>query len=488
MKSARPKVMHAIAGQPMIHYVLDSVRKAGSTRTVVVVGRDMADLAQAVAPHAIAVQDPPRGTGDAVIAAKKALKTIVGDIVIVFGDTPFIEPKTITGLLAARRQPLPGGRFPSIAILGMRPREPREYGRIKLAPDGSVESIVEYKDATPEERKIGLCNSGVMAVDGKHLFALLEQIEPANAQGEFYLTDIVKVARGINMPTAVVEGSPDEFMGINSRSQLAVAEGLMQTRLRARAMAEGVTLIDPRSVTFSFDTRLGRDSVVEPNVVFGNEVQVGANVRIKAFTHIEGATIEDDAVIGPFARLRPGARIGKGAHIGNFVEVKQSEVEAGAKVNHLTYIGDARVGRGANVGAGTITCNYDGFTKSRTEIGAGAFIGSNSALVAPVTIGDGAVIGAGSVIARDVAPGALALTRAEQKEIKGWAVRRRKERTPPKRPSRPRPARVARSKPARAARRKAAKAARPRPKAKAARTARAARPRKRAAARRGRKR
>ncbi|MSP50840.1 MAG: bifunctional UDP-N-acetylglucosamine diphosphorylase/glucosamine-1-phosphate N-acetyltransferase GlmU [Alphaproteobacteria bacterium] len=429
MKSALPKVMHAIAGQPMIRLAIGTAAAAGATRTVVVIARGMTSVEAVAVPHAIAFQDPPRGTGDAVRVTRKALKGFVGDVVVLYGDTPLIEPRTIASLLTARRQPLAGGRIPAVAILGMRPREPRAYGRIKLAADGTVEAIIEFKDATPEERKIGLCNSGVMAIDGQHLFALLDQIEPRNEQGEYYLTDIVRIARDQRLVTAVVEGSSDELMGVDSRAQLAVAEGVMQARLRARAMAGGVTMIDPRSVTLAWDTTFGRDVVLEPNVVFGPGAAVGNGVMIRAFSHIENATIDEGAVIGPFARLRPGAHIGKEAHIGNFVEVKKSQIEPGAKVNHLTYIGDARVGRGANVGAGTITCNYDGYAKHHTDIGAGAFIGSNVALVAPVSIGDGAVIGAGSVIARDVPAGAFALTRADQKEFKGWAERRRKEMT-----------------------------------------------------------
>jgi bifunctional UDP-N-acetylglucosamine pyrophosphorylase/glucosamine-1-phosphate N-acetyltransferase len=314
-----------------------------------------------------------------------------------------------------------------VVVLGFRPDDPAEYGRLKLAGDGALAAIVEARDATEEERAIALCNAGVMAVEGARLFELLDGLDSDNAKGEYYLTDIVAAARARGLDCAVVEGGAEEVLGINSRAELAAAEAIVQRRLRAAAMAAGVTLIDPDTVYFGHDTAIGRDCTVGPHVVFGPGVSVGEDVTILAFSHLEGARVDNGARIGPFARLRPGAEIGVQAHIGNFVEIKQATVEAGAKVNHLTYIGDARVGAGANVGAGTITCNYDGFTKGFTDIGAGAFIGSNTALVAPVKVGEGAMIGAGSVIARDVAADALAVTRAEHDEREG-AARRFRER------------------------------------------------------------
>jgi bifunctional UDP-N-acetylglucosamine pyrophosphorylase/glucosamine-1-phosphate N-acetyltransferase len=305
----------------------------------------------------------------------------------------------------------------------MRPAVPGAYGRLVLAADGSLARIVEAKDATAEERAIPLCNAGVLAADGRVLWDLLDQLTPANAKGEYYLTDVVGLARAAGLSCGVVEAEAAEMVGVNSRAELAQVEALFQQRRRAAALAGGATLTDPSSVWFSYDTVLGRDVTIGPNVVFGPGVTVGDHVVIKGFCHIEGTVIEAGAQVGPFARLRPGAVIGEAAHIGNFVEIKAAAIEAGAKVNHLSYVGDARVGARANVGAGTITCNYDGFVKARTEIGAGAFIGSNTALVAPVTVGAGAIVAAGSVITRDVAADALAVARGQQVEKPGWAAR-----------------------------------------------------------------
>ncbi len=425
MQSVYPKVLHPLAGRPMIAYAVDLVRRLRPSRTVVVVGRNMDAVAAAIAPCTIAIQNLPRGTGDAVLSARSALRGFNGDVLVAFGDTPLLTITTMRRILAARRERI-GRKLPAIVVLGMQPDHPGAYGRLVTAADGALEAIVEYRDATPAQRRIGLCNSGVMAVDGRHLFKLLGQVGTDNALGEIHLTDIVGIARAQGLSCAVVEGTADELLGVNSRAELAAAEAILQRRLRDKAMAGGVTMLDPESVTLSFDTRLGRDVVIEPNVFFGPGVRVGDDVTIKAFSHLEHATIAGGATVGPYARLRPGAEIGADAHIGNFVEVKESQIEPGAKVNHLTYIGDARVGRGANIGAGTITCNYDGFRKSHTDIGAGAFVGSNSSLVAPVKIGDGAVVGAGSVITRDVAENALDLTRAPQRNVAGWAQRNRK--------------------------------------------------------------
>jgi len=425
MKSAHPKVLHPLAGRPMIAYTVDAIRRLQPDRTIVVIGRDMEGVAAVAAPCMVAIQSPPRGTGDAVLQARAALRGFKGDVLVAFGDTPFLTTATMRRILAARRKRV-GGKLPAVVVLGMRLENPRAYGRLITGADGSLETIVEYRDASAVQRRIGLCNSGVMAIDGRMLFKLLDKVGSNNAQGETYLTDIVGIARAGGHSCAVIEGAAEELLGINSRIELAAAESTLQCRLRDKAMAGGVTLLDPDSVSLSFDTRFGRDVVIEPNVFFGPGVRVGDDVTIRGFSHLENASIAAGATIGPYARLRPGAEIGKGAHIGNFVEIKEASIESGAKVNHLSYIGDARVGRGANVGAGTITCNYDGSSKSRTDIGAGAFIGSNSSLVAPITVGDGAVVGAGSVISRDVPQDALGVTRAPQREVEGWAARNRK--------------------------------------------------------------
>jgi len=346
-------------------------------------------------------------------------------VLVVYGDTPFLTVDTLQAMLRTRRE----APHPAVVVLGFRPPDPTGYGRLVLGADGGLEAIVEHRDAGDNERAIGLCNSGVMAIDGSRLFGLLDRVGNDNAKGEYYLTDIIGLARDDGLPCAAVEGAEAELLGIDSRADLARAEGIFQDRMRASAMGEGVTLMAPETVFFSADTRLGRDVTVGPNVVFGPGVTVGDNVLIRPFSHLEGATVGDGAQVGPFARLRPGAHVAADAHIGNFVEIKNATVEDGAKVNHLTYIGDARVGARANVGAGTITCNYDGFFKSHTDIGAGAFIGSNTSLVAPVSVGDGAIIGAGSVLTRDAPADSLALTRGPRTERAGWAAAFRRRRS-----------------------------------------------------------
>ncbi len=424
MKSARPKVLHRLAGRPMVLHLMETLARFAPERTVVVIGNGMEDVAAAVAPHPTAIQEPRLGTAHAVLAAREAMQGFAGDVLILYGDTPLIRPETLEAMLAARHlEP-----EPAVVVLGFRPADPTDYGRLIVNADGGLEAIVEAKEATAAERAIGLCNSGVMAIDGARLFGWLARIGNANAKGEYYLTDIVALARAEGAACAFVEADPEELLGVNSRADLAAAEAVVQGRLRARAMAEGATLIDPSSVFLSADTKLGHDVTVGPNVVFGPGVTVGDGVEIHAFSHIEGASIAAGARVGPFARLRPGAKVAQDAHIGNFVEIKNASVEAGAKVNHLTYVGDARVGAKANIGAGTITCNYDGFFKDHTDIGAGAFIGSNTALVAPVKVGDGAIVGAGSVITKDVPADALAVTRAELTTIAGWAKRFRERR------------------------------------------------------------
>lgn len=425
MKSTLPKVLHPLAGRPMISHLLGTVAGLKAWPLVVVVAPGMDDVAEAVSPLPVAVQEEPLGTADAVKAARRLFERFTGDVLILFGDTPLVSLETMEKLREARRRP----DDPAVVVLGMRPEGANEYGRLVGSEDGSLEAIVEWRDATPEQRAIQVCNSGVMLVDGTVLFDLLDRVGNRNAKGEYYLTDIVDLARRDGRACAWVEGSEAELLGINSRVELAAAEGILQGELRRRAMEAGVTMPMPDSVHLSYDTAFDRDVTVGPFTVFGPGVSVGEGVEIKGFCHFEKCRIEAGAEVGPYARLRPDAVISERAKIGNFVEVKKSVVEKGAKVPHLTYIGDARVGAGANVGAGTITCNYDGFGKHFTDIGAGAFIGSNSSLVAPVRIGDGAVVGAGSTVSEDVPADALVVERAEPKVIPGWASRNRHRKT-----------------------------------------------------------
>ncbi len=406
----------------MVSHLLDTVDTLAPDRVAVVVGPGMDDVAVAIAPHSVYVQHERLGTGDAVKAARASLEDFTGPVLVLYSDTPLVSAGTMRAAIAA----CAGGA--AVVVVGFRPARAEHYGRLVTDDGGALIGIVEAKDATEEQLKIGLCNSGMMAISGQHLFELLDGTDTDNAKGEYYLTDIVAIAHGVGLQTAVVEAVEDELMGINNRGEQASAEAIVQTELRARAMAGGATLVDPSAVWLSHDTVLGRDVTVHPNVVFGPGVTVGDDVEIKSFSHLEGATVAAGALIGPFARLRPGAEIGAGARVGNFVEVKNAVLEAGAKANHLSYIGDATVGAGANIGAGTITCNYDGFDKHETIIGANAFIGSNTALVAPVTIGDGAIVAAGSTIGRDVAADALAIERAPQEEKPGWATSFRQQR------------------------------------------------------------
>ncbi|MGE0715298.1 MAG: bifunctional UDP-N-acetylglucosamine diphosphorylase/glucosamine-1-phosphate N-acetyltransferase GlmU [Alphaproteobacteria bacterium] len=417
MRSDRPKVMHHVAGRPMLGHVLDAVAAAGIARVVVVVGPGMEEVARWVAPRPTAVQAERRGTAHAVLAARAALAAGASDIVVAFGDTPLVTAATVAALLAERRRD--GGA--AAAVLGFRPDDPAPYGRLVRDAGGDLLRIVEARDATAEERAIGLCNAGVMALDGAGALAMLDRIGCDNAKGEFYLTDIVAVARAAGGVCRVIEAPADEVMGVNTRAELAAAEAAMQRRLRAAAMAAGVTLVAPETVFLAADTRIGRDTVVHPNVVFGPGVEIGAGADIRSFSHIEGARVAVGAIVGPFARLRPGADVGADAHVGNFVEIKAATLGAGAKVNHLSYVGDASIGAGANIGAGTITCNYDGFGKYRTAIGAGAFIGSNTALVAPVAVGDGAIVGAGSVVTENVPDESIAVARGRQSTKPGAA-------------------------------------------------------------------
>ncbi len=418
MKSSLHKVLHPIAGRPMLLHLLASVAELEPERQVVVVGSGREQVERAVegTGAVIAVQDRQLGTGHAVRQAHDALAGFAGDVLILYGDVPLVRAATMRDMLDRLNR----GDDPRAVVLGFRPEDAAAYGRIIADGQGIIGKMVEYKDADEEERAVTLCNSGLMAARASDLFVLLDQIGNDNAAGEYYLPDIVMLPGG---QSAVIETDAWEVAGVNSRAELAAVEAGWQARRRAEAMRDGVTLIAPETVFFAHDTVLGRDVTVEPNVVFGPGVVIADGVVIHAFSHLEGASIESGAAVGPYARLRPGARIGTKAKIGNFVEVKKAVVEEGAKVSHLSYIGDATVGAGANIGAGTITCNYDGFFKYRTEIGAGAFIGSNSALVAPVRIGEGAIVAAGSVVTRDVEADALCLVRPAQEAKAGWAAR-----------------------------------------------------------------
>lgn len=421
MKSDLHKVLHPIAGRPMLEHLIASVEEIGAAKVAVVVGSGREQVEPLVARHGgvVVVQEPQLGTAHAVGQAEEALAGFEGDVLILYGDVPFVTPATMRRM----RERLAAEDAPAIVVLAFRPADAKQYGRILARPDGTVARMVEYKDASDEERRADLCNSGLMAVRAADLWPLLARVGSDNAAGEYYLPDIVMIAAADGRRSALVEVDAAEVEGINSRAELAAQEVTWQQARRQRAMAEGASLVAPETVWFAHDTKIGRDVTIEPNVVFGPGVRIADNVTIRAFSHIEGASIAAGAVIGPFARLRPGAEIGEEARIGNFVEVKKARLGAGAKANHLSYIGDAEIGAGANIGAGTITCNYDGFLKYCTVIGEGAFIGSNSALVAPVSIGAGAIVGAGSVVTRDVAPDALAIARGEQTERLGWAAR-----------------------------------------------------------------
>ena len=433
MNSARPKVLHKVAGKTLLAHVLTALAEAavGATAIVVAPGQDaVAAEATRITPGAaIFVQRERRGTAHAVLAAKSALENPPDDILIVYADTPLIRPQTLSRL----RAPLAAGA--ALAVLGFRPAEPSGYGRL-LIEGGALVAVREDADASAAERAITLCNGGLMALSGRSALAILEQIGDRNRKGEFYLTDAVEIARRMKLDAVAVEVEEDDVRGINTKTQLAEAEAAAQARLRQAALDAGVTLIAPDTVFLCADTKFGRDVVVEPYVVFGEKVTVEDGAVIHSFCHLAGAHVGKGVSVGPFARLRPGTRLGEGARIGNFVEVKEAVVEAGAKANHLSYIGDAFVGADANIGAGTITCNYDGSDKHRTTIGKNAFIGSNSALVAPVEIGEGAYIGSGSVITENVPADALALARGRQTVKEGWASRLRglkllgKKRTP----------------------------------------------------------
>jgi bifunctional UDP-N-acetylglucosamine pyrophosphorylase/glucosamine-1-phosphate N-acetyltransferase len=430
MCSALPKVMHPIGGRSMLAHVLATAGAVGAERIAVVVGPDMepvrAEAARVAPGSEIFEQAEQLGTAHAVLAARPALARHSGSVLVVFADSPLVEPATFRRMIEA----LDGGA--NVAVLGFEPADPTGYGRIVLDGEGRVAAVREDKDASEAERRVRLCNAGAMAFRVPGLLDLLGRIGNANAKGEYYLTDAPALAAAQGMRAVPVICAAEEAQGVNSRAQLAAAEAVFQARARARAMEGGATLIAPETVWFSYDTVLGRDVLVEPNVFFGPGVAVEDGAHIMANCHMVEARIRAGARVGPFARLRPGADIGPSVHIGNFVEVKNARLEAGAKANHLTYIGDGRVGAGANIGAGTIFCNYDGIDKHFTDVGADAFVGSNSSLVAPVKIGDGAYVGSGSVITRDVEADSLALERATQEVRPGWAARFRRRRQRPR--------------------------------------------------------
>ena len=428
MKSDLPKVLHRIAGAPMLAHVLRTASAAGISRAALVIGPGMdavGEAGAAAAPEAqVFVQTEQLGTADAVKAAASAYESAEGPVLVLYGDTPLLRPETLKAVLGE----LEAGA--DLVVIGFEAADPTGYGRLLFDDKSRLSGIREEKDATTAERALNLCNSGIMAFrSGAALSGLIGRIGNDNAKGEYYLTDAVALAYQDGLQTRVVLSNGEEVLGVNSRVELAVAEGLMQRRLRDAAMEQGATLVAPDTVFFSYDTVIGRDVVIEPNVIFALGVTVEDGATICGFCHLEKSRVGAGASLGPFARLRPGADLAPGSHVGNFVEIKNSHIAEGAKVNHLTYIGDATVGPKANIGAGTITCNYDGFAKHRTVIGAGAFIGSNSSLVAPVKIGDGAYIGSGSVISKDVPGDALALSRAKQEERDGWAAKVRQRRS-----------------------------------------------------------
>ncbi len=419
MKSPTPKVLHRVGGRTLLDHAIDAALALGCENVVVVAGAHSPQVGEHAAKRgvAVAIQDPPLGTGHAVLAAREALAGFSGDVVVTYADVPLLTAEAVAPLFDLR------AKGADVAVLGFEAADPGAYGRLIIDPHGGLLRIVEAKDASEAELHVRHCNSGVLAADAGLLFDLLDNVGADNAKGEYYLTDVVGLARGRELSARVVFASEEAVQGINAQGELALAEAAWQRRRRAALMAEGVSMTASETVFLSWDTEVGAGALVEPNVVFGPGVRVEGRAVIRAFSHLEGAVVRAGAIVGPYARLRPGADIGEDAHIGNFVEVKKVRVGKGAKANHLAYLGDGTVGARANIGAGTIFCNYDGFDKHETHVGEGAFIGSNSSLVAPVRIGDGAFTGSGSVITKDVEEGALALGRGEQSAKAGWAAR-----------------------------------------------------------------
>jgi len=416
MKTDIPKPLHKVAGLSMVGHVIKNVELMKPEKVVVVIGHDMEDMAKEVHPHTCVIQEIANGTGGAVLAARKHFKNFDGDILILYGDTPLVTPATMQKMVDTVR------KFPAIGLTyaGMYPADPGKYGRMIKNEDGILERIVEFKDATDKEKEITLCNGGIVCADSTKLFKWLDKVDNHNAQGEYYLTDLPVIAREDNRLTHVVEVPALEMMGANSRGELAMLERIFQTRLRSKHMEGGATLIDPETVYFNYDTIVGQDVTIEPNVFFGSNVKIANNIHIKANSYIEDVQIDEWVKIGPFARIRGNSHIEYEAVVGNFVEIKQSQIGEGVKISHLSYIGNATIGEKTNIGAGTITCNYDGVEKHETKIGSNAFIGSNTSLVAPLTICDGAIIGAGSTITKNVEKNALALTRPDQKNVKDF--------------------------------------------------------------------
>ena len=418
MKSPTPKVMHTVAGKPLVSHVASAALDVGCNKLVLVVSEDMEQVSNEIKnifPNvASVIQKEQLGTAHAVKVTKESFDNFEGDFLILYGDTPFIKPDTLQKMLGELGEK-------SIIVLGFSLEGAGQYGRLIVNKNNELEEIVEYKDASDKQKKIKLCNSGVMAVDGKILFDVLEEIDNKNAKGEYYLTDIISISRKKGYKCGVIECDENEVLGINSQEERAMAEKIAQEELRKKIMENGVTLIAPETVFLCSDTQIGEGTVIHPNVVFGKNVKIGKSVEIKPFSHIEDAVVEDNASIGPFARLRPGAQIGKEARVGNFVEVKNSKIGKGSKINHLSYVGDAEIGEDSNIGAGTITCNYDGFTKHKTEIGNNVSVGSNTSLIAPVKVGDGAIIGAGTTVIKDVGADELAINKLEQENRPGSA-------------------------------------------------------------------
>ena len=417
MNSEIPKVLHPIAQAPMLVHAMRAGAILSPERTVIVTGHGSEAVAKAARAEDedvhIAMQEEQLGTAHAVAQARGALDGFSGDIVVLYGDTPFLQPDTLERMVAARAEN-------DLVILGFEAADPARYGRLVMKGD-TLERIVEFKDASEEERAITFCNSGLLACDAQTLFSLIDAVGNGNASGEYYLTDVVEIAGNRGLKVTAVACDEAQTLGVNSRADLAAADAVFQTRARAELMDLGVTLMDPQTVYLAADTVIGRDTVIEPNVVFGPGVTVESGATIRAFSHLEGCHVSRGAIVGPYARLRPGAELAEDARIGNFVEIKNAEIGEGAKVNHLSYVGDASVGARTNIGAGTITCNYDGVMKHRTTIGDGVFIGSNTMLVAPVTLGDGAMTATGTVVTRNVDPDALAVARSRQENKPGYA-------------------------------------------------------------------
>ncbi|MAZ98883.1 MAG: bifunctional N-acetylglucosamine-1-phosphate uridyltransferase/glucosamine-1-phosphate acetyltransferase [Rhodospirillaceae bacterium] len=424
MNSQKPKVLHEIAGLPLVCHVIEAIKPLEPDNLVVVIAPDQEEIRGVVSPASIRIQEKSLGTGDAVKAGLSNLKNLCGTVLVAFGADPMITTSTLKRLISAREVVNP----PDVVVLGFRTENPDRYGRLVLDTHGKLERIVEVSEAHTIDKPVELYNAGVMAVNGAKIIEFLEALSPENGKKEYYLTDIVRIALKKGGYAKVVEGEEEETLGVDSRADLAKAEAMMQVRLRMKMLNNGVTLVSPETTFLSHDTRIGRDTTIHPNVVIGKNVDIGESVEIKSFSHLEGATVSDEVVVGPYARLRPGTEIERGAKVGNFVEIKKAKIGKGTKVNHLSYVGDANVGQEVNIGAGTITCNFDGFKKHLTVIGDRAFIGSNTSLIAPVEVGENAIIGAGSTVTTSVDDNAISVVRGELKEIPNGAARFRTKR------------------------------------------------------------